>query len=99
MTNLIRKQRFIVLALACALALLLFAGPRASSQTGGQYDLTWNTVDSGGTSTGGAYELRGAIGQADAGVHRVGAYALRGGFFSAGTGVYPCHWCCGKDEG
>jgi hypothetical protein len=37
----------------------------SSAQTGGPYDLTWNTIDSGGdTSTSGQYSLTGTIGYA-----------------------------------
>ncbi len=55
----------------------------ASAQSGGGYDLTWNTIDGGGAmfSTGGAYSLGGTIGQADAGTMSGGAYALNGGFW------------------
>jgi hypothetical protein len=54
----------------------------ALAQTGGGYDLTWNTIDGGGgTSTGGAYTLSGTIGQPDAGALSGGAYTLNGGFW------------------
>jgi Rrf2 family iron-sulfur cluster assembly transcriptional regulator len=53
-----------VMMSAWALAALLVAGGQtAAAQTGGGYDLTWNSVDGGGTtfSTGGGYSLgRGA---------------------------------------
>jgi hypothetical protein len=66
--------------------LLLGAAPVALAQSGGGYDLSWNTIDGGGgTSTGGAYELSGTIGQADAGYMAGGTYELTGGFW-AGTG-------------
>jgi cell division septation protein DedD len=46
------------------------------------YDLSWNTVDSGGgTSSGGSYELSGTIGQPDAGMLSGGSYTLLGGFW------------------
>ncbi len=55
-----------------------------AAQTGGSYDLTWNTIDGGGgTSTGGAYSLSGTIGQPDAGIQIGGAYTLNGGFWAA----------------
>jgi hypothetical protein len=54
----------------------------ASAQSGGSYDLTWNTIDGGGgTSAGGAYSLSGTIGQPDAGTLSGGSYALNGGFW------------------
>ena len=47
----------------------------ALAQSGGVYDLTWNTYDGGGeTSTGGGITLSGTVGQPDA-----GAETLTGG--------------------
>ncbi len=67
------------------LALLLLSGV-ALAQSGGGYDLTWNTVDGGGYtfSTGGSYALGGTIGQPDAGAMSGGVYALSGGFWAGG---------------
>ena len=65
-----------VLALAAA----------ALAQSGGPYDLGWNTVDGGGgASSGGSFTLSGSAGQADAGAMWGGAYTLDGGFW-AGAG-------------
>ncbi len=63
---------------------------RASAQTGGGYDLSWNTFDGGGaTSSGGSYVLAGTIGQPDAGPALTGGgYTLAGGFWPA---VFPYH--------
>ena len=53
------------------------------AQTGGGYDLTWNTLDGGGgTSSGGGYSLSGTIGQPDAGELTGGTYSLKGGFWA-----------------
>jgi len=85
-TTQLRRPRFLFYAvlLAALLALPLLA----QAQTGGTYDLTWNTLDGGGgTVTGGAYSLAGAIGQADAGSLSGGSYALSGGFWFATTSV------------
>lgn len=67
--------------------LLLLAASSALAQSGGGYDLTWNTVDGGGCafSTGGVYSLGGTIGQADAGTLAGGGYALSGGFWGGGV--------------
>lgn len=55
----------------------------AVAQSGGGYDLTWSTVDGGGTfSAGGTATLGGTIGQADAGMLNGGTYSLRGGFWA-----------------
>jgi len=57
----------------------------AGGQTGGQYELSWRTLDGGGgASSGGAYILRGTIGQADAGWSSGGDYELLGGFWPGG---------------
>jgi len=74
----------VILLLALLVAPLALAPGAAQAQTGGGYDLTWNTQDGGGivVSKGGAYELGGTIGQSDASVsHTGGQYDLRGGFW------------------
>jgi hypothetical protein len=45
----------------------------AAAQIGGPYDLRWNTIDCGGASSGGNYEISGVIGQPDAGPKLTGA--------------------------
>jgi len=63
----------------------LIAAP-ALAQSGNGYNLTWNTIDSGGQmfSIGNGYELGGTIGQPDAGLLTgAGGYALKGGFWLA----------------
>ncbi len=74
-----------------ALLLLLALLPAvALAQSGGGYDLTWNTVDSGGYtfSTGGEYSLGGTVGQMDAGVLTGGGYTLAGGFWGGAVAQY-----------
>jgi hypothetical protein len=74
-----------------ALAVIM-AAPGASSQVGGQYDLSWNSVDGGGITfaSGGNYMLGGTIGAADAGAMQGGAYTLSGGFWvgAGGRSIY-----------
>jgi len=62
----------------------------ALAQSGGGYDLTWNTVDGGGYtfSTGGGYTLGGTVGQPDAGALTGGGYTLTGGFWGGAAGQY-----------
>jgi hypothetical protein len=79
----------ILLAVA---GLLLVAGG-VLAQSGGPYDLSWNTVDGGGYtfSAGGPYQLGGTIGQADTRLLLGGGYSLAGGFWSGGRvpfGIY-----------
>ena len=81
------KRLFMLIAIA---ALLPFGGGTAQAQTGGGYDLTWNSIDGGGAtfSTGGGYSLGGTIGQADAGSASGGSYSLSGGFWA---GIPPAY--------
>jgi hypothetical protein len=58
----------------------------ARAQSGGQFDLSWSTIDAGGgTSSGGQFELSGTIGQPEAGVLNGGQFKLEGGFWSGIT--------------
>ena len=74
---------FQYLMLFLALAMLLIPAT-AVAQSGGDYDLTWSTIDGGGgASSGGDYTLVGAIGQVDAGAVNGGDYAVDGGFWGS----------------
>lgn len=72
----------------CALSLTLLSVSPGLAQTGGGYDLTWNSVDGGAVTfaAGNGYELGAAIGQPDAQTMGGNGYALRGGFWG---GVPP----------
>jgi len=78
-----------ILLILITLALLSAAAP-IGAQSGGGYDLTWNTVDGGGAmfSTGGGYSLGGIIGQPDAGTLSNGGYTLAGGFWNGAAAQY-----------
>ena len=89
-----KRSQFI----AYSLAIVVCAGAAAfSPRGGGDFDLSWHTIDGGGggSSTGGGFELAGTIGQHDAGPAMTGGtFALTGGFW-AGTGTapgIPCPW-------
>jgi hypothetical protein len=80
----------------CALVALLFlaAGLAVAvyAQSGGGYNLTWNTVDTGGATfaSGGGYTLGGTAGQPDAATWSGGGYTLVGGFWhAASAGAAP----------
>ena len=74
-------KRKIILIISVTL-LLAIAGTALAS-TGGDYELSWWTVDGGGgTSSGGDYALSGTIGQPDAGSMSGGEYAIEGGFWA-----------------
>lgn len=63
------------------LVLLATAVPSLSAEL---YEISWSTIDGGGgTSSGGAYIVRGTIGQHDAAYSQGGNYELLGGFWSA----------------
>ncbi len=73
-------------ALRALLLALLFAPVAVAAQAGGDYDLTWNTVDGGGgLGSNGDYTLGGAAGQPDAGFLAAGEYMLSGGFWGGKT--------------
>ena len=61
---------------------LFFVAP-VFGQSGGDFDLSWSTIDGGGgTSRGGNFTLSGTIGQPDAGTMSGGDFKLEGGFWS-----------------
>jgi hypothetical protein len=69
--------------IAWALVVFVLLTGVTQAQTGGGYDLTWNTVNSGYMfSTGGGYSLGGTTGQAGAGTLTGGVYTLSGGFWN-----------------
>ena len=69
------------------IVLLLIASGVAVGQSGGGYDLSWNTVDGGGAThnSGGDYTLAGTVGQPDAGQLAAGDYTLGSGFWGGGA--------------
>ena len=70
----------------CALSLATLA-TFARAQSGGQFDLSWSTINNGGggASSGGQFTLNGTIGQPGAGVLTGGNFTLEGGFWSGIT--------------
>lgn len=85
------RLRSLCLQALLVAGVLLLATATIAAQTGGGYDLTWNTVDGGGQtfSMGGGYSLGGTIGQPDAGVLTGGGYTLGGGFWRGGAVILP----------
>ncbi len=76
-------KKYAILFLVC-LALLLVAST-ASGQTGGGYDLTWNTLPSGGQTfaSGGSYTLGGAAADVSSSTPLTGGtFSLTGGFWA-----------------
>jgi hypothetical protein len=71
---------------AAAVAVSALLGSGVAAQTGGGYDLRWNSMDGGAaTCTAGSYVLRGTVAQPEAGNSSGGNYALRGGFWQGAT--------------
>jgi hypothetical protein len=73
------KLRFLVVGLALT---LLLSGTVMAKSSAQSYDISWWTVDGGGSAiAGGSYALHSTIGQPDAGELAGGNYALAGGFW------------------
>ncbi len=80
------RKRYLIGALLILVCLLGAALYSAQAQTGGDYDLTWNTLNGGGrmAASDGSYTLYGSFGQPDAGpTMSGGGYSLTGGFLGA----------------
>ncbi len=80
-----RLRRFARSISIVAVLLLLVVG-NGLAQSGGGYDLTWNTADNGAYGlTGGSYTLESTVGQPEAGALAAGAYTLSSGFLFGGN--------------
>jgi hypothetical protein len=77
------SRRFLSIALLAGLAV---SAGLAYAQVGGNFNLSWSTIDGGGGtfSTGGQYRVGGTTGQPDAGSMSGGRYRINGGFWAAG---------------
>ena len=87
------QERYLVGALLIVFCLLIVVVYTARAQSGGGYDLTWNTIDAGGGTSVGVgsstpYILGGTIGQPDAGLLTGGGYTLVGGFWGGAATQY-----------
>lgn len=73
-----------ILIVSLLIAVMAFATIATVHAQWGGYDLTWNTIDSGGgESVGGGYTLAGTIGQPDASETMMGGgFTLTGGFWT-----------------
>jgi hypothetical protein len=64
---------------------LLLVASSSLAMSGGDYEISWSTIDGGGgRSTSSDYALVGTIGQPDAGEMAGGDYELSGGFWPGG---------------
>lgn len=82
-----KRARIFTLPFAL-LVLALVSTTIALAQSGGSYNLEWNTFDGGGatSSTGDSFSLVGTIGQSDAGTLSGGGFEINGGFFGGAPG-------------
>lgn len=80
------KNRFATLLLI--LSALLVTAPALLAQSGGDVDLSWHVLGSGGTSivSGGNVTLRGTLGQSATGQSSGGNVDLSGGFWEPSSG-------------
>ena len=79
------RKRYLIGALLIIVCLLAAALSKAQAQSGDGYDLTWNTLESGGRAEAadGSYSIYGNFGQPDASASLNGdGYSLVGGFWS-----------------
>jgi hypothetical protein len=64
-------------------ALFCLGAAVVHGQSGGQFELSWSTIDGGGgVSSGGQFIINGTIGQPDAGALSGGQFRIEGGFWS-----------------
>jgi len=91
------RKFFLAITITASAMALTAAFGQLAGPAPGTYDLSWNTVDGGGgspgngSSTGGAYEVSGTIGQADAGPTMTGgSFQLVGGFWPGAGPVNNC---------
>src|SRR5438105_7152134 len=84
-----KKIRFTArLRLLLCVLLASFAAGVGYAQVGGNFALTWSTVDGGGgLSSGGQFNVKGTIGQPDAGQVMSGTFTLNGGFWNTTSAV------------
>ncbi len=80
-------------AISMLSALAFSSAASLAGPSGGQFEITWYTIDAGGTNnaSGGSFELSGTIGQPDAGpVMTGGQFSLAGGFWPGVNNAPAC---------
>ena len=89
------SRKMLIFLTACILCLGIVSATLVGIQAAPEnpnagFSLPWWTINSGGgTSQGGAYSIRGTIGQADVGRLSGGSYVLEGGFWSGAIQTPP----------
>jgi hypothetical protein len=83
------KRKISVVITVCLLSLTTAT---VLAQSGGNYDLTWSSLNGGGGEvSGGRFALISAIGQAEAGTLNGGSYTLSGGFLAGMSSPPPAN--------
>lgn len=74
-------------------AMVIATSSVAAGPGGGSFEITWYTIDAGGTSStsGGSFDLAGTVGQPDAGQEMTGGqFSLTGGFWAGVNNAPLC---------
>ena len=75
-------RKFGTTTLVMVIFAVLLLNERALAMSGGDYKISWSTIDGGGgRSSGGDYVIVGTFGQPDAGEMSSGDYRVYGGFW------------------
>lgn len=77
-------------AMLVLMLLSLLAMP-ATAQTGGNFALSWYTVEAGTTSSGGEFNLISVVGQPDVALTTSGNFVLQGGFLGGSGGAFEVY--------
>jgi hypothetical protein len=86
-----KRHTLILCCIFILMVALLLISQVVLAQTGGGYDLSWNTLFSGGATIGGAYSMDSAIGQPFVGKTSGSPYELCAGYLcgvQSATRVY-----------
>ncbi len=80
------------MAMPAMLAVMIAAAVLGQAEGPGGFNISWSTIDGGGgTSSGGAFQLNGTIGQPEAGAAMTGSsFTLKGGFWPGTTFTDIC---------
>jgi len=83
------KNRLLIVSTLMIAIVLRLTSISVIAQSGGDYELTWTSIDAGGGSmNGGAYSLVSTVGQPEPGATQSGGvYSLNGGVVDAGGSV------------
>ncbi len=82
------------------MAVITTALVAAGATSAQPFEISWWSIDGGGgVSSGATFEVRGVIGQPDAGVMTGGTFTLHGGFLAGAGVVQECYADCDQSTG